>query len=396
MKEERFKLLLEQYVTDMINKEDRKEFLSLLQHPYYNSLLEKEMEKEWNHGEYEDPENAQMGQLIEQNVIEKIRQAKVIPIKTGSLVWMRKLTAIAVVLILVAGAYYLVSKDTPAEKSEIEIAKKGDASNDVLPGSNKAVLTLSNRREIVLDSIGGGTIIHEGSTRLDKTGNGTLAYVAAGKATHVLYNTVQTPNGGQYHVKLVDGTEVWLNAASSITFPTAFVENERKVEITGEAYFEVAHNARKPFKVAVKGMEVEVLGTHFNVNAYADEGLTKTTLVQGKIKVSQEKSAAILSPGQQARINAASRLSVVKHANVEEALAWKNGDFKFSAANVRTVMAQVGRWYNVAIVYEKGFQSAEPYSGGMSRSTNTPDVIKILNGLGIKCRLEGRKIIVMK
>jgi hypothetical protein len=124
MKEERFKLLLEQYVTDMINKEDRKEFLSLLQHPYYNSLLEKEMEKEWNHGEYEDPENAEMGQLIEQNVIEKIRQAKVIPIKTGSLVWMRKLAAIAVVLILIAGAYYLVSKDRHAEKSEIEIAKK--------------------------------------------------------------------------------------------------------------------------------------------------------------------------------------------------------------------------------------------------------------------------------
>jgi hypothetical protein len=394
MKEERFYVLLEQYVTDMINKEDRKEFLSLLEHPYYNTLLEREMEKEWNHGEYEEVENAELGRIIDQTVMEKIRQAKVTPIRTGSLIWMRKLAAVAVVLTLIAGAYYLVLKKSPAEKGSI--VQKDELREDVVPGSNIAVLTLGSREEIILDSAAGGIITYQGGTRLDKTGKGMLSYVAGNKGNQVLFNTVRTPNGGQYHLKLVDGTEVWLNSASSITFPTAFIKDERKVEITGELYFKVAHNTMKPFKVAVKGMELEVLGTHFNVNAYADEGLTKITLVQGKIKVSQDKSVAILSPGQQARITAASRISVIKHADLEETLAWKKGYFKFNGAHLITVMAHVSRWYNVEVIYEKGIPSGEPYSGGMSRNTTTSKLIKILNKLGIQCKLEGRKIIVMQ
>jgi ferric-dicitrate binding protein FerR (iron transport regulator) len=282
MQEERFNILLEQYVTDMMNKEDRKEFLSLLKNPHYQSRLEKVMEKEWNHGEYEEPQNEQIGQLIEQNVMGEIRKAKVVPIKQGSGTWMRKMVAVAAVLILIAGAYYLISGNSSKKDNTIASVKK--AAIDVKQAGNNAVLTLGDGQDVILDKSTNGTITRQGGIRLDKTRDGMLWYVPEGEAGEVVFNTVSTPNGGEYHVRLSDGTNVWLNAVSSLRFPAAFAGNERMVQVTGEAYFEVAHNAKKPFRVEVKGMHVQVLGTHFNINSYHDEGLSKRLLYKGKSK----------------------------------------------------------------------------------------------------------------
>lgn len=391
MKEERFNVLLEQYITDMISRRDRQEFLSLLKDSYYKGLLDKAMEEEWNRAEFEDEKNDEIGQLIERNVMDKIRETREKRDRRGSVVWIRKAAAIAAVLLLIAGGYYfMATRDVSSENRELAGRNLGNKSK---VGSNKALLTLGDGHQIALDSAKGGTIAQQGGAKLEKKSDGVLAYEAVGKSRELLFNTVTTQKGGQYHVKLVDGTEVWLDAASSIRFPTTFEGDERKVEITGEGYFEVARKAKKPFRVIVQGMQVEVVGTHFNINAYDNEKLWKTTLVQGKIKISKGKAVAILSPGEQLRLSALGGLSIVKGVDIEEALAWKDGYFKFKNADVGTIMRQVERWYDVEVIYQ-GAKPKGHYKGEISRDEVPADVVRILNAAGIECKIEGKKIIV--
>jgi ferric-dicitrate binding protein FerR (iron transport regulator) len=390
MKEERFQILLEQYVTNMMDKEEQNGFISLLNDPYYRGIFEKVMEEEWNLGKYEEPGNEEIGQLIEQHVMEKIRGGKVVPITRRPIIWMRKAAAVAIVLIVMTGLYYLINFNSHRE--DTRITAKENFSNEVKPGVDKAMLTLSNNERIMLDSSGKGTLANEGGTSLENLA-GMLSYQVVGKTTEALFNTINTPRGGQYQVRLSDGTRVWLNAASSMRFPSAFPKNERAVELSGEAYFEVAHDAKKPFRVLVDGMRVEVLGTHFNINAYKDEGLSKATLVQGKIRISKDEASAVLNPGQQARINAANELSVVKDADTKEALAWKNGYFQFNNAEIETVMKQLARWYDVDVVYA-GVIPQGQINGEIPRTTTADKVIQILEASGVHAKLEGRKITV--
>jgi ferric-dicitrate binding protein FerR (iron transport regulator) len=392
MKEDRFQVLLEQYITNMIDKEGQNELISLLRDPSYRHILEKVMEEEWNVGKYEEAGNIEIGQLIEQNVMEKIRSAPVVPITRRTVFWMRKAAAVAILLIILTGLYYLITNDPPREKTRI--ATKESYSNEVKPGGDKAMLTLSNSQRIILDSAAKGILANEGGTNLENLA-GMLSYSAVGNTTEVLYNTINIPRGGQYQVRLSDGTMVWLNAASSMRFPSAFPGNERVVALTGEAYFEVAHDAKKPFRVQVDGIRVEVLGTRFNINAYNDEGLSKATLVQGKVKISKGAASAILSPGQQARINVANKLSVVKNADTKEALAWKNGYFQFNNADIETVMKELARWYDVEIVYQ-GAKPQGHIKGEIPRTTTADKIIQILEASGVQAKLEGRKITVMQ
>jgi transmembrane sensor len=190
---------------------------------------------------------------------------------------------------------------------------------------------------------------------------------------------------------LEDGTGVWLNAASSIKYPTAFTGNERRVEITGEAYFEVAHNADKPFRVTFNEQTVEVLGTHFNINAYADEPAAKTTLLEGKVKLTNKAQSAMLLPGQEAVL--VTNGYQVKEADLEQAMAWKNGIFYFDNTDVKTIMRQVARWYNVQVEYE-GKVTDYKFAGDLRRNTNLANVLQILEQAGIHFRMEGRKLIV--
>jgi transmembrane sensor len=214
------------------------------------------------------------------------------------------------------------------------------------------------------------------------------------KSSEVVYNTISTPRGGQYQLMLADGSKVWLNAASSLRFPASFVGKERKVELLGEAYFEVAKNAKMPFKVKVNGMEVEVLGTHFNINSYENESTIRTTLLEGSVKINKNNSSSLLKPGQQAQMNKAGEIKIINDADVEEAIAWKEGKFQFDRADIHDIMRQLTRWYDVDVEY-KGTVSSH-FGGTISRDVNLSQVLNMLHLTGeVKFQVEDRKVVVM-
>jgi len=271
--------------------------------------------------------------------------------------------------------------------------------NDVLPGGNKAILKLSDGKTIVLDNAQNGLLAEQGVVQIEKH-EGQLTYSSSLSTETVAYNTLATPAGGQFQIKLPDGTRVWLNASSSITYPTAFTGNERRVTITGEGYFEVAKDASKPFKVTIqkatgeqRPAEVEVLGTHFNINAYDDEAAVKTTLLEGKVRIVKEQSVAILKPGQQAQVSNQGKLQVKENADMEEVVAWKNGEFLFQSADISTLMRQVARWYDIEISYPNG-KPKDKFSGKIGRNVNLSQLLKILEYSEVRFELKGRTLIV--
>lgn len=309
-------------------------------------------------------------------------------------IWMA--SAAAILIFVSAGLYFFNLKQPKQAVAVIEKA-------DVIPGGNKAILTLGDGSKIILDQAGNGTLAKQGNIVINKTADGQLIYNASNSALNeknlkVAYNTISTPRGGQYHVVLPDGSEVWLNSASSINFPTAFTGNERNVTITGEAYFEVMPSATKRFNVKANGTNVQVLGTHFNVMAYADETSVKTTLLEGSVKVSSGNAVNTIKPGEQAetikgKIN-------VSNADVDEAIAWKNGYFYFKDTDIKTVMRQISRWYDVDVEY-KGAIPETVFSGKMYKNVNASKVLEILSYFKVNFRIEnpltqsGRKTIVI-
>lgn len=278
-----------------------------------------------------------------------------------------------------------------------EIVKINSAKQKIVPGSNKAVLTLADGSKITLDSTANGVLTRQGNTKISKQ-NGLLVYnIINEKPDAVLYNTVSTPQGGQYQLVLADDSKVWLNSASSIRFPNTFTGNERKVEITGEAYFEVSRNESIPFKVEVNGAEVEVLGTHFNINAYEDEEEIKTTLLEGSVKVSNGSGNLLLTPGQQARINKNGEIKIIKDADIDEAVAWKNGRFIFQENNIQSVMRQLARWYDVDVYY-RGNVTDEEFVGVINRSRyeNISQILQMLEKTRtVSFDIDGHNVTVM-
>lgn len=268
-----------------------------------------------------------------------------------------------------------------------------------LPGGNIAVLTLSDGSKVVLDSARNGALAKQGNVTITKLANGQLAYTANEKPGPVLWNTLSTPRGGQYKLVLPDGSGVWLNAASSITYPTSFSDGERVVKVKGEAYFEVAKLAGLPFRVEIerdgsgKAMDVDVLGTNFNVNAYVDEGEVRTTLIEGKVRLKSGVGETVLSPGQQGRLGKSGGFAI-GDADVEEVLAWKEGRFHFEDADIRTVMRQIARWYDVEVEFT-GKVPTEKFAGEISRSSQLADVFKILELSNVHFKVEGKKVMVM-
>lgn len=306
--------------------------------------------------------------------------------------WLRMAAAASILLCLsIGGGYYYTVKQAAQHIAQLQI-------NDIAPGGNKAILTLDNGQRIALTNAKNGQLAVQGNTEITKTADGDITYRQTADQSGVLstlaYNTVSTPTGGQYHLLLADGTNVWLNAASSIRYPTAFTSAERNVEITGEAYFEVAHNVAKPFRVQSSRQVVEVLGTHFNVNAYADENETKTTLLEGSVKVTGSNGFKLIKPGQAAVLKG-NHLAVAE-ADVEEAVAWKNGYFKFND-NLEVIMDKVARWYDVSIVYQSKPDPDYTFVGEISRGRNLSEILKIMEYTGkVHFEIEGRRIIVSK
>jgi transmembrane sensor len=299
--------------------------------------------------------------------------------------------AATVLLCVSVAAYFAFRQSLPNSENTATIAKQ----NDFAPGSNKAILTLGNGQHIVLTGASNGKIAQQGDVSVSKTAEGQIVYNGNDHdASAPLYNTMATPRGGEYHLTLADGTNVWLNAASSITYPTAFAGQDRTVQVTGEVYFEVSHDQHKPFKVITRGQTVEVLGTHFNINSYDDEPVIKTTLFEGAVKVSRDAKSAILKPGEQAIDNTnSSTISVTNDFNSEEVIAWKNGRFYFDYTDIHTVMRQIARWYDVDVVYQ-GKISTKRLSGSFSKYTNASKALFILEYAGIDFKIEGRRIIV--
>ncbi len=259
--------------------------------------------------------------------------------------WWKWAAAAVVTGLITTGAWQYFSREALPPAT---VSMDGRYKNDVPPGGNRASLQLANGDVIVLDTAADGRLAQQGGTRISKLQNGELAYKDE-HSTVAAWNTLTTPRGGQYRLTLPDGTQVWLNAASALRFPTAFVAAERVVELTGEAYFEVAKDASKPFLVkATGGTDVKVTGTHFNVNAYEEEAVSTVTLLEGAVTVNQQK----LAPGEQAtRQNGRIRVTT---ADVDQAVAWKNGFFSFNDADIKTVMKELERWYDVKVKYEAG------------------------------------------
>ncbi|MNQ92505.1 fec operon regulator FecR [compost metagenome] len=261
---------------------------------------------------------------------------------------------------------------------------------------NRATLTLDNGKTIALDSVADGKIALETGVEITKTEEGKIVYSQNGKQlqARAAINTMTTPSGGQFQITLPDGTMVWLNAASSIKYPAVFSSNERRVELTGEAYFEVAHNPSKPFIVSSAGQDVSVLGTHFNINAYDNEELIKTTLLEGSVKVTKAGAGSrLLKPGQQASLKGG--IFKVNQVDVNKAIAWKQGYFMFDNEDIKIAMRQISRWYNVEVVYQ-GDLSDLDFTGTMPRTYSLKQLLRVLELTGnFKFKIEGRRITVM-
>lgn len=299
----------------------------------------------------------------------------------------------ASIIILLGIGSYLWNKSSKIETQVSKIVQTDTVTKDILPGGNRAILTLSDGRKIELTE---NTInISESGMNIQNT-DGRLTY---GKAKQIVFNTMSVPRGGQYQVVLPDGTAVWLNSGSSLRYPTLFNGSERIVEISGEAYFEVAKDSRKPFKVKInlpggEWEEVEVLGTHFNINAYYDEPVIKTTLFEGSVKVNRSGRSSYIKPGQQSQSSPSDQIKIVDNANLEEVIAWKEGRFQFENADIHYVMRQLARWYDIEVSYSQNI--SKHFDGTIPRDSNLLNVLNMLELTGeVNFKVEGKKVLVI-
>lgn len=410
MDQNRLQYLFQQYLSNQINEDEYAELWSLLQAEREKNALSDDLQFLWEEAAGADPIiskkewNKKIGQLIDKTEAEAGSTRK-------TLLWRpwRWVAAAAIIIILVIGGSIFLSKNKLPSDEMITVHKVQQ--KDIVPGGSKAVLTLANGSTIVLDSVSQGTIAQQGNARVMKLNNGQISYRnSTASVQEAVYNTLTVPRGGEYQIMLPDGTKVWLNAASSIRFPTAFNGNDRDVEITGEAYFEVTKDPAKPFNVSVDdGIKVEVLGTHFNVDAYNDEPTAKVTLLKGKIRVSRlttgsaasfrlrstngSETSQILEPGQQAQVKRGGNIKVINNTDINEAVAWKNDLFWFNDSNIQEVMRELSRWYNVDVVIKGNI--IKHFTGSIPRDVNVSKVFEILQSTGgIHFEIQDGKIIV--
>lgn len=388
------------------NENDRSWFLRILEkyRAGKSTIAEKEFIEQYldnaeRHSELSVPD-AQYETSIaagREKLMAAIREENKLPGKHPVVITMKKYWWAAASIVLIVGSIlWLARFESDGGKTKTVAA----ALPDVQPGYNKAKLTLADGSTILLDSAARGVLANQGATTVLKMSDGQLQYQSAvnknQQAEKAVYNILNTPRGGQYNIRLPDGTMAWLNAASSIKFPTVFNGDKRIVEMSGEVYFEVAKNSRQPFIVQVNSdISVEVLGTQFNVNAYKDESAIKATLLEGSVNVNKKTASTVkLVPGQQAvSMNDKNALEVNNDFDMEEIMAWKNGYFKFNRTDIKTVMRQIARWYDVDVSYE-GKIPDDRFIGKIPRQAPAAQVLKVLEEMDIHFRLEGKKLIV--
>lgn len=326
---------------------------------------------------------------IQQRLAGHEHTVKILPLKK----YLRFSLVAASLLIFISTGYLMLSHRT---EQQLTANKQ---KNDVAPGGNNAVLTLANGTKIILNSASSGRIAQQGHSDVNKIQDGVLVYDSSKQTDRadtadmqLAKNTITTPKGGQYQVVLPDGSKVWLNSVSSLTFPASFTGKERNVKLTGEAYFEVAKNKEKPFIVDAGGTQIKVLGTHFNIMAYQDENSVNATLLEGSVKVTHGSKSKIIVPGQMASVTDNIEISAV---NISHIVAWKNGKFAFSGEKIESIMRKISRWYNVDIIYS-GSVTRQTFIGSVSKYKNVSEVLKVLELTDlVHFKVEGRRITVM-
>lgn len=339
------------------------------------------------------PEDKDMTQDEADHIFREILAAQPsvhrLPRKTNIPVWRRIAVAASIILIIGLGGLLLLYKDRKIAPHQIS------QTQDIQPPTtNRARITLANGQIVYLDSAGNGSLAIQADVQLVKQADGQIAY--KGTANETVYNTLTNPRGSKViDLMLSDGSRIWLNAGSSLTYPVAFTGKERKVEIKGEAYFEVSGNPSRPFKVTTGATEVQVLGTRFNINAYTDEPDMKITLLEGAVKVGNSLGAVRIQPGEQALIIPTLAPRTAANIDQEQVMAWKNGLFGFEGADLKTIMRQLARWYDIEVRYE-GVATNRVFKGEITRDLSLSQLMKGLQELGIKFRIEGRTLIVIQ
>jgi transmembrane sensor len=421
MPSNRLSYLFHRYFDKTASEEEKAELMALLQMSGNDDAIKELLRDTWQLLDNEPPvfTNQQSAAMLK-NMLQAAAatsqgttdpdtavpstEAPFYPMKTGSHIFrFRRITAAAAVLLLFStGTYLLLHK----VKSQPSISKTTNIKPPVridvpAPNGNNAILTLGDGSMIELDSTKDGSIAKQANASISKVNGGKLVYNPLNdNPDKLVYNTISTRRGGQFQVVLPDGSKVWLNTLSSIRFPTTFRCGERTVELTGEAYFEITKKCEQPFKVHIvsrsggEGMDIQVLGTDFNVMAYTNESEIKTTLLDGAIRVLKGKESTILSPGEQIKLNNQGEFNLEKHADTELALAWKNGSTTFKSADIQSIMRQVERWYDIDVAYE-GHIPERTFSGAISRNANLSELVRVLEISKINFKLEGRKLTVM-
>lgn len=383
--ESKIRYLLKRYANSEATEEEEKELFRLLG----QSSSEAEI-KETLLSLIEDTTDFQPDEQRKERILStvfgRLMTAKPRAASGNRVVQLERLAIAASVVLMISVGIFLFWHRSGLDTQQNPVALK---ENDLQPGGNKATLTLADGKQVVLDSLSVGKPLRQGASAIVNR-PGHLAYNTENKSEEIAYNILTTPRGGQYQLTLADGSKVWLNAESSIRFPTHFMGKERRVQITGEVYFEVAKNAAMPFMVEVGEMEISVLGTHFNVNAY---DIVKTTLIEGSVLVAREDARMVLKPGQQAQVATGEKIDILENADLGETLAWKNGLFQFNNADIETVMQQVARWYDVEVIYEG--KVTKLFGGSIPRDMSASNVFKALELTGgVHFKIEGKTIIV--
>ncbi len=388
------------------SEEERSELMALLGNPENDEEIHTLLKAAWQRlEESEVVFDKEQSEGMLRRVLEAAPAVGGVSVRESrrSVITMRGMAAAAVILLVVgAGAYFQFFRSVDTQPMAASVAEKKKLPIDVpAPSGSNAILTLADGSTVVLDSARDGLLTRQGGTQISKTNAGKLVCKTLNQnpvPAAILFNTVSTRRGGQYQIVLPDGSKVWLNTVSSLRFPTAFTGGERVVELTGEAYFEVEKNEQMPFRVHVnspgdKGMDVRVLGTHFNVMAYDNEAEIRTTLLEGAVKVFKGDKSSVLAPGQQVKLDKQGGFKLDEHADMELTMAWKNGFTSFKSADIKSIMRQVERWYDIDVVYV-GDVSGRTFSGGISRDANLSEIIRLLEVSKIHFRMDGRKLSV--
>jgi len=395
----RLQYLFERFKEGTCTDPERLELYGLSLESTNKEQLRQLMEGDWSENPAQDLSEEQANEILHRIFEIETGRKKVVRMSF----WKRVAVAASIMILLGTGMFLLLNKPRSVRRESSNVNR-----NIPAPDRTRASITLADGRTIYIDSLDNGQILSQNNIIATKSSDGKIVYSREdGKAVsqREVYNTLSNPRGSKViDLILSDGSHVWLNSGSSITYPVAFIGNERKVTMTGEAYFEIKHNDKQPFYVSGNGWGVRDLGTAFNINAYSDEPNIRVTLTEGKAQVENKSpignlQSAVLKPGQQSSIQyPASSISVISDVDIEQVLAWKDNRFIFSGDNIQSVMRQLARWYDVDIVYE-GQVSMDEFVGVISRSRyeNISAILDVLEKTRVvKFRIEGRKVIVSK